>query len=190
MVASTPVTGSSSRYRSGAAANARARKTRLPLAAGQLPDLAVAFGRHRHGLEGLRHRLAVGRARSAPDADRRVPTHHHDLADRDREAPVDELRLGHVGDPAGGLARWAAQHLDRPRPDRQQPRDDLEQRALARAVGSDDREQRPAPDGEADVLEGDAVPVSRADTCEPDGVVGHGRSASTIPAMFQRIIPR
>ena len=72
-----------------------------PLAARQLTDLHAAVVGHPDLLEGLADRCPIVRSGTAQRPERRIATHHHDVADRDRERPVDELRLRHVGDPAG-----------------------------------------------------------------------------------------
>ena len=107
-----------------------------------------------------RDRPAVVRPGPPEPPERRVATHHHDVVDRHREAPVDELRLRHVGDATGLLAGRVAEDLDAAVPRPQQPGHELEQRALAGAVRPDDRQQRARLDGEVHVLERDPVAVA------------------------------
>ena len=74
-----------------------------------------------------------------------------------------ELGLGHVGDRLAARPGGAA---ETPRPCRerpQQPGDDLEQRALAGAVRTDDGEQRAGRDLQVDVGQGDPVAVAGRD---------------------------
>ena len=77
------------------------------LAARQGADLAVDRIGHPDRLEGRRDPLAIDRAGLAPEAEPGVAAHHHDLADGDRELPVDRLRLRQVGDRPGRRRRAA-----------------------------------------------------------------------------------
>ena len=108
VVASMPVTGSSSRNRSGSAASARARNTRRRWPPDSAPDLRPQV---RRPCRPARARRATARRSSRPGpADRpeaREAAHHHHVLDRDRERPVHELRLRDVGDAPGLAARRA-----------------------------------------------------------------------------------
>ncbi len=139
------------------------------LAAREGADLASILTGHADGLEGLLDSLPIGCRRRSAEPDERHATHHHHVAHRDRERPVDELGLRHIGDPPRLAAGRAAEHLDRARDRFDEPGDRLEERALARPVRPDDREQRPGPDLEIDVLEGDPVAVRHGHVVEGDG---------------------
>ena len=78
-----------------------------PLAARQAPDLGPQVTVHADLLERVRDGAAVVRAWSAHAPEARVATHHDDVADGDREGPVDQLGLRHVRDAPGLAARWA-----------------------------------------------------------------------------------
>ena len=108
-------------------------------------------------------------------------------------APVDELGLGDVRDAPRLAARRRAEDLDPAGPRLEQPRHELEQRALAGAVGADDREQAAGLDRDRHVLERDPLAVARGDVAQPHvrmrvgvrrvelacrGVCGDGRWAS------------
>ena len=142
VVASTPVTGSSSRYSSGSAASARARKTRRRWP----PDSAPIWRSRRPPSRPSRApratALAIVAPRLAADPEPGVAAHHHDLADGHRELPVDGLGLGHVGDVAGPPPGGPPRTVDRPAERLDEPGDQLEERALAGAVRADDRQQR------------------------------------------------
>ena len=171
-MASMPVTGSSRRNRSGSAASARARNTRRrwppesrPICVRRWPSIWTCTSASSDG-------APVVAARPADRPEPREAAHHHDVLDRDRECPVHELRLGHVGDAAALAARRRAEDLDPPRPRLEQAGHELEQRALARAVGPDDREQAAGLHGERHVLERDALAVARRHVAQPHVGVG------------------
>ncbi len=145
-----------------------------PLSAGQGPDLAAVLTGHVDRREGLAHRVSVLPRRRATDPDQRDPAHHHDIADGDREAPIDELGLGHVGDPPCGAAGWCPEHLDRSSDGLDEAGDRLEQRALAGAVRADHGEQRTGLDLDVDVVQRDARPVG-------DGHVAHPNDGAQPP---------
>jgi hypothetical protein len=88
--------------------------------------------------------------------------------------------LRDVGDAVRLLARRRTEDPDRACPDRQQAGDDLEKRALARAIGADDGQQRAPVDGQIDVVERDPCPVSGRDIGELDRPFRRYRSASAI----------
>ena len=138
------------------------------LPARQGTDLAVSLVGHPDGLERRIDRLAILAAHRAAQPDQRHPAHHHDVADGDRERPVDELRLRDVGDPLRRFPRGPAEDLDGARDRREQPGDRLEERALARPVRADDRQERAGRDLEIDVGQRDAVAVARRDVAQPD----------------------
>ena len=142
VVASIPVTGSSSRNRSGSAARARARNTRRRWP----PDRRPIWVRRWRPMSDLLERVddgaAVVAARAPDRPEAREAAHHHDVLDRDREAPVHELGLRHVRDPAGLAAGGGAEDLDPAGPRLDEPGHQLEQRALAGAVRA-----RPPPAG-------------------------------------------
>ena len=75
------------------------------LAAGQGPDLAIRLRLPCRPSRAPRRR-APGRSRPGrrPNPMQRVAAHHHHVADRDRELPVDGLGLGQVRDPLRRLA--------------------------------------------------------------------------------------
>ena len=121
-----------------------------------------------HLLEGVRDGAPVVRPGPAHAPEAREAAHHDDVLDRDRERPVHELRLRHVGDAPGLAAGGAAEDLDPPRPRPGEPGHQLEQRALAGAVGPDDREQAAGLDGDRDVLERDPLAVAGGHVAQPD----------------------
>ena len=71
-----------------------------PLAAREPADLRPQVAVHLDLVERVQHGAPVVAAGSADRPEAREAAHHHDVLDRDRERPVDELGLGHVGDAA------------------------------------------------------------------------------------------
>ena len=142
------------------------------LAARQGADLSIPEAGHADGLErGVDPVPVVGR-RPAAEAETGVAAHHRDLRDGHREVPVDRLGLGDVGDLVGARAGRPAEDRDAARERLEEPRDHLQEGALAGAVRPDDREERSAPDVERDVGEGDAAAVAGGDVDEADGGTG------------------
>ena len=176
VVMSTPVTGSSRRYSCGAAARARARKTRRRWPPDSDADLGAGVVAHADLVECLGDRVTIVRARPAQRPEGRVATHHHHVPGAHREAPVDGLGLGNVGDPSRLDARRCSQHIDRTGPRLQEPGDDLEQGALAAAVGAEDRRQRARPELDVGVADRDPCSVARAHAGQPNGGLSGARS--------------
>ena len=143
-----------------------------PLAAGQPTDLGRAVVGHADLLERLVDRGPIVRGRDGGAARAPEAAHHHDVLDRDREGPVDELGLGDVGDPPGLPAGRPPRTSIRPVHGCSRPGHQLEERALAGAVRTDDGEQAcPARPPDRHVLQGEAVVVAGGDVGEPDGGV-------------------
>jgi hypothetical protein len=61
-----------------------------------------------------------------------------------------------------------AEHPDRAGVRLEQARDELQERALAGAIGPDDREERPGRDGEVDVCQRDPPAIACGDVLEDD----------------------
>jgi hypothetical protein len=139
-----------------------------PLAAREGPDLAAGVGRHPDELEGVGHGGMVASAGTTEWPQARVAAHHHDVAGGHREAPVDGLGLGDVGHRPGVLAGPAAEDGDRAAPRLEEAGDELQEGALATAVGAYDRGQRAGRELEVDVFEDDLVLVTDGDVHEPD----------------------
>jgi hypothetical protein len=123
-------------------------------------------------LQGVLDGAAVVRPGAAHAPEAREAAHHDHVLDRDGEGPVHELRLRDVGDATRLAAGRAAEDLDPPRPRAGEAGHQLEQRALARTVGPDDREQAPRLHGNRDVLEGHAFAVARGHVAQPHVRVG------------------
>src|SRR5204863_2245406 len=87
---------------------------------------------------------------------------------RDAESPAAELGLRNIGEPFGRGPRGTAEDLDGALERGQQPGDGLEQRALARSVRPDDRQQRAPRDLQVDVRQGNAVAVAGRHVMEGD----------------------
>ena len=68
------------------------------LATGELADLSVRVRPPCRRSRGLPRRPRDPRCRRTDEPDEWDPAHHHDVADGDRERPVDRLRLGDVGE--------------------------------------------------------------------------------------------
>ena len=118
----------------------------LLLAAGQLPDVAVAQVLDVQPREHLADGGALGGARPRQPATVDAG-HEHALLDGHREAPVDRLDLRHVGHPQALAARdAAADRLDA-------PGDRAQQRRLAAARRADDADELALADDEVDVDE-------------------------------------
>ncbi|MFT3853161.1 MAG: hypothetical protein QM733_10545 [Ilumatobacteraceae bacterium] len=141
MTASTPLNGSSSSSRRASWATARASRTRSALPAGQHAEAVVGPVGEADLAERVHRHLAVGGARPAHPADLAVAAHQHDLQDADRELPVEDVGLRHVGDLAAGALRRGAEHLDGAGDDRHEAEDRLDQRGLAGPVRPDQRER-------------------------------------------------
>ena len=123
------------------------------LAARQRADLRSAVGCHANLLEGGSNGLPIASAGPPERPESRVAAHHRHVPDAHREAPVDELGLGHVGDPVRRGAGWTAEDRHRARPRAQHARDHLEQGRLAAAVGTEDRDEGARVDPERHVLQ-------------------------------------
>ena len=129
------------------------------LATRQGADLAIALVRHADRLERCRDGLAVLRGR----AERPMPM--SGTRPIIATSPTVTGNAQSTGSACGTYAirladaRERARRTPRPSPrTAQQPGDGLEQRALARAVRADDREQRTGRDLEVDVGQGDRSP--------------------------------
>ena len=128
----------------------------LLLAAGELADLPIGELGHTHLLQRLHGDPAVRSPRAPEPSQVAVAPHQHHVADRGRKIPVHAAALRHVGDPLrvdADLARHGPHQLQH----------GLDQGALARSVGADDRGQ--APPGNVEVH----VPEHRLD------IVGDGQ---------------
>ena len=124
-------------------------------------------------VEGVDDRAAVVAARPADRPEPREAAHHHDVLDRDRERPVDELGLGDVRDPPRLPARRPAEDLRPARSTaRASPAISLSSVLLPAPFGPDDREQAARLDRDRHVLEGDPLAVARRDVAQPDVRVG------------------
>ena len=122
----------------------------------------------------------VGGSGAAERSEGGVAAHHDDVADGDREGPVDRLGLRYVGDAARLAAGWRAQDLDAAAPRPEETRHHLEQRALAGAVRADDGQERSRFDGQGDVLQHRAGVVPGGHVGEPE--IGVGASMSRVEA--------
>ena len=139
-----------------------------PLAARQAPDLRPQVALHADLGERVVDGAAVVAARPPDRPEAREAAHHHDVLDGDRERPVDVLGLRDVGDAPRLAPGGRPEDLDPARPRGEQPGHQLEQRALAGAVGADDREQAAGLDGDRDVLERGPLAVARGHVAQPD----------------------
>src|SRR6476620_8844248 len=160
-----------------------------PLAPRQRADLAIARVDHPDRGQCIVDRRAVLAMRASADADGGVAAPHHDPGDGHGDRPVHELRLWDVRDAPSFPAGRCPEDLHPAVARLQQARHDLEQRALARPVRSDDGQQGPSPDRNRHVLECEAVVVSGVDVDESDGDLVRYRSASTMCCMSQRMTP-
>src|SRR5690606_36102383 len=70
----------------------------LALPARQLSDLPVGEVGELDARQSIGHGIPVGRPRPSQESLPTVPPHHHDIAHRDREGPVDVLALRYVAD--------------------------------------------------------------------------------------------
>ncbi len=138
------------------------------LAAGKRADLSPSEVGHVHLRQGGGDRRMVARARSPDRAQPGVPTHHHDVAGTDREAPVHGFRLGHIGHRSRMRTRRRPEHLHLPGPWAEQPCDELEERALAATVRADDRGQRARLQDEVHLLQDGSILVSNGHIRETD----------------------
>ena len=169
---STPVTGSSSRY--------RARPRRRSPGRGRHGDAGRPTGRrsglraveHPDPLERRRDGLAIGPAGLPERPQARVAAHHRHVPHGHRERPVHELGLRDVGDPTRRCPRGGPEDLDRPGPRLEDPGDQLEERRLAAAVRPEDREERAGRDLEIDVLQSQLIAVAGRYVPEADGRCG------------------
>jgi len=157
----------------------RACQERTPaLAAGELTDLRLGAVEHANLVERIANGLPVGGVRPPPGTQTRVAAHHRDVPDADRERPVDQLGLRHVGDPPGRLTGGQPERLDSAGGWRHEPGNQLQERALAAAVRPEDRDQGPGWQVEGDLLQRDPLPVAGAHVAQADGHGGRcGRSA-------------
>jgi len=137
------------------------QKGALLLAAGKLADLALGQVLHADLLQRLHGRSLLLLPGPAHPAEPAVQAHRHHVEHRGREVPVDAAALRHVADQAAHLFVGLAVKLDRARRARNELERGLDQRALARAVRTDDRHQHTLGHAQID------VPDSRP------AVVGH-----------------
>ena len=115
---------------------------------------------HADLLERRRDRPPVVRPGSPEPPERRVAAHHHHVVDRHREAPVDELGLGDVGDAPRLLPGRVAEDLDAAVPWPEQSRHELEERDLPAPFGPTTASSESGLDREVHVLERDPVAVA------------------------------
>src|SRR5665647_2806705 len=144
----------------------------LLLAAGQLADGALRELGDAELVQTARHHLAVGSLRAAQPAQAAVAPHHHHAVHGDREAPVDLLALGHVGDGIRLAAGRAAVQEHAPAAQGQQADQGLEERRLAGSVGPHDRHLGAVRHGHGHGVEGRPAVVAHGGVL--DGEVGPG----------------
>ena len=165
---SRPVSGSSMSSSSASWARARAMNTRCCC-----PPDSSPICRPENFAMPTCSRLSATRSQSPRPAWRSSPifahaAHHDHIGHTDREAPVDVGALGHVAD-ADVAARAVAVDVRAAARGRQDAGDHLQQRALARTVGADDRDTLARPEVERDIVQrGRGAFVAHAHMIERD----------------------
>jgi len=117
------------------------QKDPLLLAARQLADLPIREVAESDAIEAGQPALAMAPADGAEPADLAVEPHARDVEGGDREVPVDRLTLRHVPDAGASLGERLAPELDLAARLGHQSEARLDEGALARAVGTDDRDE-------------------------------------------------
>ncbi len=105
-------------------------------------------------------RRSVLGPRPTGPADAGIAAHHHDVRHGHRERALDLVELREVAHHGALRVRVGVVEQDPSAQDRDQAEDRLEEGGLAGAVGADDADHLPGPDGEADPLDGGFRPVS------------------------------
>jgi hypothetical protein len=94
----------------------------------EFADLSLCKISHINTREGICHCGMIGGAGSAQRSKRWGTTHHHDLANRDGEAPINLLGLWHIRHTLRVHAHSCSKHLHAATPRLHQPSDALQQR--------------------------------------------------------------
>ena len=124
----------------------------LLLAAGEGRHALVGEGEGPDRLEGVLDASPVVGAGPADAPPAAGEAEADEVAGPHRVADGGGVVLGHVADAGVASVRGLAQHRHRPGRHREQAEHDLQQGGLARAVGPDHHDERPAGDGEVAVL--------------------------------------
>src|SRR5205814_579971 len=104
-------------------------------------DLRLGPIAHSDLREGIADAVAVVAAGSPERSEPRVATHHDHVPYADGEAPIHELCLWDIRDPMGFATGRPAEDQHSAAPRTKKAGDDLEERGLAAAVGTQDRRQ-------------------------------------------------
>ena len=127
-----------------------------PLPAAELADLPCRQPIQTEMLQNIAHDIAVVFARHAKPPHMPAAPHQNDIKHRSRESPVDGVLLRHISDIAVAAVTVFAINRELAARRIQQADDDLEERALARAVGSYNRDAFARLHREADIMAGRA----------------------------------
>jgi hypothetical protein len=118
------------------------------LTTGEFTDLALRKIRHVNTRERIRNRCMIGSSRSTKRPKCGRTPHHHDLANRDGEAPINLLSLWHICHTLRMYPNGGTKHLNAAAPWLHQPSDALQEGRLPTAVRAEDCGERPRCKGE------------------------------------------
>ncbi len=146
----------------------------LLLSAGEAADGLIGEVSHAHGIESFLNLRAVGAGITSEEAFFSVKAEFDNLADGDRESPIERVALGHVADDvAFGTCGGGGHAFDTDGAGvwGERSEDEFEERTFAAAVGADDAKDGSLFDVECDVLQRGAAIIAKADIADADDIL-------------------